>query len=86
MLHPLKVDLRNADGVGGPFPKNRIATGSLLASRTLQFTLKNPSVRVGISDEEDTAESFKTDANPSLGMADIKSFYWFGAFHVGKLR
>jgi hypothetical protein len=35
----LTVDLRGADGVGGPFPKNRVATGPLLATRTLQFTI-----------------------------------------------
>jgi hypothetical protein len=40
--YTLKVDLRSQDGVGGPFPKNRVATGSLLASRSLQFTVNSP--------------------------------------------
>ena len=33
--------------MGGPFPKNRVATGSLLATRTLQFTVNNSGVREG---------------------------------------
>ncbi|MFN8344324.1 MAG: choice-of-anchor D domain-containing protein [Spirosomataceae bacterium] len=37
--YTLTVDLRAADGVGGPFPKNRVARGGLLATRTLQFTV-----------------------------------------------
>ncbi|MEZ4903422.1 MAG: Calx-beta domain-containing protein [Spirosomataceae bacterium] len=46
--YTLVVDLRAADGVGGPFPKNRIAVGTLLATRTLQFTINN-TIRQGIS-------------------------------------
>ncbi|MEZ4902977.1 MAG: T9SS type A sorting domain-containing protein [Spirosomataceae bacterium] len=38
----LVIDLRSSDGVGGPFPKNRIAVGSLLATRSLQFTVASP--------------------------------------------
>jgi hypothetical protein len=45
--YTLTVDLRNADGAGGPFPKNRIAAGALLATRTLQFTVSNPTTRMG---------------------------------------
>lgn len=51
----LVVDLRSSDGVGGPFPKNRIATGSLLATRSLQFTVATGGTRQGI--EELTALS-----------------------------
>jgi hypothetical protein len=45
--YTLTVELRDRDGVGGPFPKNRVATGSLLATRTLQFTVENPTARIG---------------------------------------
>jgi sugar lactone lactonase YvrE len=45
--YTLTIDLRSRDGAGGPFPKNRIATGSLLASRTLQFTVKSPASIAG---------------------------------------
>jgi hypothetical protein len=60
--YTLRVDLRSQDGVGGPFPKNRVATGSLLASRTLQFTVVGPSqgissARAGISPEPFTVEA-----------------------------
>jgi hypothetical protein len=55
--YTLKVDLRSQDGVGGPFPKNRVATGSLLASRTLQFTVGSPVARMGISSELSTSGS-----------------------------
>ncbi|MFN8346838.1 MAG: M36 family metallopeptidase [Spirosomataceae bacterium] len=47
--YTLTVDLRGADGVGGPFPKNRVATGALLATRTLQFTL-GTSTRQGVEE------------------------------------
>ncbi|MFN8348760.1 MAG: T9SS type A sorting domain-containing protein [Spirosomataceae bacterium] len=50
-MYTLTVDLRGGDGVGGPFPKNRVATGPLLATRTLQFTLTNPP-RMGVSEVE----------------------------------
>ena len=40
--YTLTINLRNQDGVGGPFPKNRVAVGSLLATRTLQFTVDSP--------------------------------------------
>jgi subtilisin family serine protease/subtilisin-like proprotein convertase family protein len=49
--YTLTVDLRNADGVGGPFPKNRVVAGSLLASRTLQFTVGTSATRIGIAGE-----------------------------------
>ena len=42
----MTVNLRNQDGVGGPFPKNRIATGTLLATRTLEFTVIEPSLSI----------------------------------------
>jgi hypothetical protein len=57
--YTLTVDLRNADGVGGPFPKNRIATGSLLATRTLQFTVGNSAIRMG-------AEEFTVSDSPLI--------------------
>ncbi|MFN8346835.1 MAG: pre-peptidase C-terminal domain-containing protein [Spirosomataceae bacterium] len=47
--YTLTVDLRGADGVGGPFPKNRVAAGALLATRTLQFTLSS-SIRQGVEE------------------------------------
>ncbi|MFN8346830.1 MAG: Calx-beta domain-containing protein [Spirosomataceae bacterium] len=50
--YTLTMELRSADGVGGPFPRNRVATGSVLATRSLQFTLVNPP-RVGV---EESAE------------------------------
>ncbi|MFN8349194.1 MAG: T9SS type A sorting domain-containing protein [Spirosomataceae bacterium] len=45
--YTLTIDLRSQDGVGGPFPKNRAATGILLATRTLQFTVANQQFIVG---------------------------------------
>jgi hypothetical protein len=45
--YSLTIDLRSQDGVGGPFPKNRVATGALLATRTLQFTVSSPQSLVG---------------------------------------
>jgi hypothetical protein len=51
--YTLTVDLRSADGVGGPFPKNRVATGSLLATRTLQFTAGNQAARTGVVDSNE---------------------------------
>ncbi|MEZ4903720.1 MAG: T9SS type A sorting domain-containing protein [Spirosomataceae bacterium] len=44
----LVVDLRSADGVGGPFPKNRVSVGGLLATRSLQFTIGTGGTRQGI--------------------------------------
>lgn len=45
------------DGVGGPFPKNRAAAGSLLATRSLQFTVNSPSgVREGALNNEQLSE------------------------------
>ncbi|MFN8349190.1 MAG: choice-of-anchor Q domain-containing protein [Spirosomataceae bacterium] len=38
-VYILSLELRSQDGIGGPFPKNRVATGTLLATRTLQFTV-----------------------------------------------
>ncbi|MFN8347476.1 MAG: T9SS type A sorting domain-containing protein [Spirosomataceae bacterium] len=49
--YTLTVDLRSLDGAGGPFPKNRVAIGSLLATRTLQFTLSS-SMREGVPENE----------------------------------
>jgi hypothetical protein len=54
--YTLQVELRSADGVGGPFPKNRVVAGSLLASRSLQFTLQTPSARAGINEDGWMAE------------------------------
>jgi hypothetical protein len=67
--YTLTVDLRGKDGVGGPFPKNRVATGTLLATRTLQFTVVEPqSVRAGIA--ELSTLSSRRDLNP-LSFAEI---------------
>jgi hypothetical protein len=41
--YTLTVELRSQDGVGGPFPKNRVPVGPILATRTLQFTVVGPS-------------------------------------------
>jgi len=49
----LTINLRNKDGVGGPFPKNRVAVGTLLATRSLQFTVTTPSNgRDGVMENE----------------------------------
>jgi hypothetical protein len=45
--YTLTVDLRSRDGVGGPYPKNRVATGALLATRTLEFTVGGQQSAVG---------------------------------------
>jgi hypothetical protein len=45
--YSLTVNLRSKDGVGGPYPKNRVAVGLLLATRTLQFTVGSPQSIVG---------------------------------------
>ncbi len=45
--YTLTIDLRSQDGVGGPFPKNRVAVGSLLATRTLEFTVGNTTSAIG---------------------------------------
>jgi hypothetical protein len=49
--------------VGGPFPKNRVAVGSLLATRTLQFTVGSPSVgRAGLPEGlESNNEVYQSD-------------------------
>jgi hypothetical protein len=62
--YTLTVDLRNANGVGGPFPKNRVAAGSLLATRTIEFTVGSPSARVAADD----SEGLTVDG---LGLAEI---------------
>jgi hypothetical protein len=41
--YSLTVNLRSKDGVGGPYPKNRVPVGALLATRTLEFTVVGPS-------------------------------------------
>ncbi|MEZ4902968.1 MAG: hypothetical protein R2822_15050 [Spirosomataceae bacterium] len=48
-VYNLVVDLRSSDGVGGPFPKNRVAVGGLLATRSLQFSISN-STRQGVDE------------------------------------
>ncbi|MFN8345170.1 MAG: choice-of-anchor Q domain-containing protein [Spirosomataceae bacterium] len=52
--YTLTVDLRGSDGVGGPFPKNRVAAGPLLATRTLQFTITAAPIREGINENQAT--------------------------------
>ncbi|MFN8345172.1 MAG: glycine-rich protein [Spirosomataceae bacterium] len=57
--YTLTVEMRSTDGVGGPFPKNRIATGALLATRTLQFTVSEggQNGREGIAESHSSAEN-----------------------------
>ena len=69
--YTLTVDLRAADGIGGPFPKNRLATGALLATRSLQFTIGSLPERKGVAEsvmainEELTEEQWlSVDQNP----------------------
>lgn len=46
--YSLTINLRSEDGVGGPFPKNRVPkSGGLLATRTLEFTVGGPQFAVG---------------------------------------
>jgi hypothetical protein len=45
--YSLTVNLYSKDGVGGPFPKNRVPAGMLLATRTLEFTVGGPQSIVG---------------------------------------
>jgi hypothetical protein len=63
--YSLTIDLRSQDGVGGPFPKNRVAVGSVLATRTLQFTVSSPQSMFG---SRQGNELFTVDA---LGFAEI---------------
>ncbi|MFN8348752.1 MAG: T9SS type A sorting domain-containing protein [Spirosomataceae bacterium] len=58
--YTLTVELRGSDGVGGPFPKNRVAVGALLATRTLQFTLQGAGGRLGVEENNE----FAADADP----------------------
>jgi hypothetical protein len=67
--YTLTIDLRNADGVGGPFPKNRVATGSLLATRTLEFTVANPSSLVRVAAGLET--EFKEDNWLNIGQNPV---------------
>ncbi|MFN8348765.1 MAG: choice-of-anchor Q domain-containing protein [Spirosomataceae bacterium] len=71
--YTLTMELRGADGVGGPFPKNRVATGPLLATRTLQFTVVNPP-RVGV-DESLAVETtkLKEEAWLSVGQNPVST-------------
>jgi hypothetical protein len=61
--YTLTIELRDRDGVGGPFPKNRVATGSLLATRTLQFTVIGPPSIVGNRQGLNSSEVFLLDAS-----------------------
>ncbi|MFN8345100.1 MAG: T9SS type A sorting domain-containing protein [Spirosomataceae bacterium] len=69
--YTLTAELRSADGAGGPFPKNRVATGALLATRTLQFTLNSVSVRQATSEISSSVyptsalESFSVEVSPN---------------------
>ena len=45
--YTLTINLRSKDGVGGPYPKDRVATGALLATRTLEFTVGGQQSAVG---------------------------------------
>jgi hypothetical protein len=61
------VDLRSADGAGGPFPKNRVATGNLLANRILQFTVANTTTRKSAEVVSDFVPALLS--NPPLSIA-----------------
>jgi hypothetical protein len=62
--YTLTIDLRSQDGVGGPFPKNRVAVGSLLATRTLQFTVSSPQSIVGSRQAVVSSELWTVDSGP----------------------
>jgi hypothetical protein len=62
--YTLTIELRSQDGVGGPFPKNRVATGSLLATRLLTFTVGTPLARVAV----EAGELLNTNALGSVGV------------------
>ncbi|MFN8345089.1 MAG: T9SS type A sorting domain-containing protein [Spirosomataceae bacterium] len=63
--YTLTVDLRSQDGVGGPFPKNRVATGALLATRTLQFTVANSAVREGVAEVSEADSEVWAQVSPN---------------------
>jgi hypothetical protein len=65
--YTLTVDLRSADGAGGPFPKNRVATGNLLANRILQFTVANTTTRKSAEVVSDFVPALLS--NPPLSIA-----------------
>ena len=58
--YSLTVNLRSKDGVGGPYPKNRVPVGALLATRTLKFTVGNP---VGLRQGVESIGSELSEAN-----------------------
>ncbi|MFN8345091.1 MAG: T9SS type A sorting domain-containing protein [Spirosomataceae bacterium] len=63
--YTLTVDLRSQDGAGGPFPKNRVATGALLATRTLQFTVANSAVREGVAEVSEADSEVWAQVSPN---------------------
>ncbi|MFN8345176.1 MAG: T9SS type A sorting domain-containing protein [Spirosomataceae bacterium] len=66
--YTLTVDLRSQDGVGGPFPKNRVATGALLATRTLQFTVEGSgTTRQAAKDNKQTGDLMNGEWNRESG-------------------
>ncbi|MFN8349767.1 MAG: T9SS type A sorting domain-containing protein, partial [Spirosomataceae bacterium] len=68
--YTLTIDLRSQDGVGGPFPKNRMPTGALLATRTLQFTVANSLNRIGTA-EEPIAAALKDENWMNIGQNPV---------------
>ncbi|MFN8346896.1 MAG: CHRD domain-containing protein [Spirosomataceae bacterium] len=68
--YTLTVELRGGDGVGGPFPKNRVATGALLATRSLQFTLGNAEGRQGV---EETMTGLNEESWLSIGQNPVST-------------
>jgi hypothetical protein len=73
--YTLTVDLRTGDGVGGPFPKNRVATGGLLATRTLQFTVGSPQSIVGsrqVATDLENGFSVEVAPNPVSNTLHLK--------------
>jgi len=69
--YSLTIDLRSADGVGGPFPKNRVATGSLLATRTLQFTVNNSQSMAGRQSAVGEELTVEGERRTAAGFAEV---------------
>ncbi|MFN8346839.1 MAG: M36 family metallopeptidase [Spirosomataceae bacterium] len=71
--YTLTVELRSADGAGGPFPKNRVATGNLITARTIQFTVGN-AAREGVAENftQEFGELIEAENWVSLGKNPVK--------------
>jgi len=69
--YTLTVDLRSKDGIGGPFPKNRVATGSLLATRSLQFTVNNSQSMAGRQSAVGEELTVEGERRAAAGFAEV---------------